>query len=66
MNANSLRTADTRVYPVKPSNQIKTVTKRENGDLAVELNSGLRYVIAKEDELFQAFAVYTMLAHYTS
>lgn len=55
-------TATTRVYPIKPQNRVKTVIKTEDGDLAVVLASGERFTIDKDDDLFQAFVVYTILA----
>lgn len=40
---------------------IKTVTKLADGDLAVALHSGETFELSREDELFQAFAVWAML-----
>lgn len=57
--------ANTRITPIQAQNRVKTVTKLSNGNLAVELHSGRRYQIDKDDEMFQAFVVYTMLADYT-
>jgi len=59
--SNSIRTADTRIIPVKRANKVQTVQKLESGDLQVTLCSGDVYTIAKDDELFQAFVVWTML-----
>ncbi len=54
--------ASTRIYPIKSENQVKTVTKLESGDLRVEQNSGNVFVVSKDDETFQAFIVYSVLA----
>jgi hypothetical protein len=43
------------------ANKIKTVTKLENGDLEVTLHSGQTITISKNDELFQVFAVFTIV-----
>lgn len=51
-----------RIYPVRQENKVKMVAKQQNGDLAVTLNSGESYTVSKDDEGFQAFVVYTMLA----
>lgn len=55
-------TANTRIRDIAEQNRVKTVTKLDNGDLRVEQRSGNVFTIAKDDELFQAFLVYTVLA----
>lgn len=42
-------------------NPVKQVTKLTNGDLAVELKDGRCFMIAKDDEMFQVFVVWTVL-----
>jgi hypothetical protein len=54
--------ANTRITPIAKGNQVKRVMKLENGDLQVEQHSGNVFVIKQEDEMFQAFVVYTVLA----
>ena len=54
--------AHTRIIPIHPLNQVKTITKLANGDLWVEQNSGETFTVAKEDETFQVFVVYSVLA----
>lgn len=54
--------AHTRITPIQPANQVKTITKLDNGDLRIEQHSGHAFVVAKEDETFQAFMVYSVLA----
>lgn len=51
----------TRINPIQPQNQVKTVTKMESGDLHVVLHSGQSYTLDKGDELFQTFVVWAML-----
>lgn len=53
--------AHARIYPIKEPNRIKTITKLPNGDLEVTQNSGNVFTIAAEDELLQAFVVFTVL-----
>ena len=54
--------ANARITPIQPANRVRTVTKLDNGDLRVCLNSGQTFDIAKDDEMFQAFVVYSVLA----
>lgn len=54
-------TSNTRVIDIKPENRIKTVQKQTNGNLLVEQHSGATFTISKDDELFQVFAVYSVL-----
>ncbi|WP_136259362.1 hypothetical protein [Rhodanobacter lindaniclasticus] len=51
-----------RINPISEPNKVKRVSKGVDGSLRVTLNSGRTYKISKEDEMFQAFAVYTVLA----
>jgi hypothetical protein len=53
--------ATARIIPIKPANKVKQVKKLESGALAVTLHSGKTYKIDREDEMFQAFVVYTMI-----
>lgn len=54
-------TDNTRIIPVSKQNTVKTVTKLENKGLRIEFNSGKVIELDKDDELIQAFVVYTML-----
>ena len=53
--------ADTRIIPIKPQNQVKSVRKLENGDLEVTQQSGNVFTVAKDDETFSAFVVWSVL-----
>lgn len=55
-------TAATRIHDIKPQNRVKTITKLPGGDLRVEQVSGEIFTLSKDDELFQAFIVYSLLA----
>lgn len=55
-------TANTRIRPIKQPNKVRTVTKLADGGLRIEQYSGNVFEISKDDELFQAFVVYTVLA----
>lgn len=55
-------TGNTRIIDIKPQNRVKTVTKQENGDLLVEQHSGATFAVSKDDEQFQAFVIYSVLA----
>lgn len=57
-----MKTASTRVIDIKPQNRVKAVTKQENGDLLVEPYSGDCFTVSKDDELFQAFVIYSVVA----
>jgi hypothetical protein len=61
MRANAINAADTRIIPVERQNKVRTVRKLESGDLFVTLCSGRTCTISKDDELFQAFVVWTVL-----
>lgn len=50
------------IKPIKPESRVRTVTKTSEGGLRVELNSGQTFDIGPDNELFQAFIVYTVLA----
>lgn len=54
--------AQARVIPIKPENRVREVVKLDSGALRVVLHSGVDYVIEKDDAMFQAFVVYTVLA----
>jgi hypothetical protein len=56
--------ANARMKPIRHANCVRNVTRTETGVLLVEQNSGQQFTIAADDELFQAFVVYTMLADY--
>jgi hypothetical protein len=53
--------AQAQTFPVQAPNRIKTVTKLDNGNLRIEQHSGQHFEIAKGDEFFQAFAIWTIL-----
>lgn len=59
--ANSIHSADTRIVPIRPENQVETVTKNSDGSLVVRQKSGQTFTIEPGDDLFQAFIIYTML-----
>ena len=54
--------AQARINPIKEPNRVHTVTKMDNGDLRVRLNSGRMLKIDKDDEMVRAFIVYTAVA----
>jgi len=54
-------TAQTRIIPISKSNQVRKVTKLDNGDLSLEFHSGKVVSINKDDKLFQAFVIWTVL-----
>ncbi|MEX3614124.1 MAG: hypothetical protein VB141_10335 [Burkholderia gladioli] len=53
--------AHARITPIQPMNRVKSIKKLDSGALAVTLHSGVTYEIAPEDEISQAFVVYTVL-----
>jgi len=53
--------AHARITPIQPQNRVKSVTKQADGALAVLLHSGQSYAISPEDDMFQAFVVWTVL-----
>ncbi len=59
VTANSIASGATRINPVK--DRVKAVQKLDNGDLQVTLQSGESFAIPKDDELFQVFAIWTVL-----
>lgn len=54
--------ASTRIIDIRQPNRVKAVTKLANGDLSVEQQSGNKFVVSKDDDLFQAFVIYSVLA----
>ena len=62
MRATSINAASTRRVPVSEPNKVKTITKLADGGLRIEFNSGAVTTLSKDDELFQAFAVYSVVA----
>lgn len=50
------------IKPIKPENRVRMVTKTSAGGLRVELHSGKTFELGPDDELFQAFIVYMVLA----
>lgn len=54
--------ANSRVIPISEPNKVKAVTKLQDGGLRIEFNSGAMIDLSADDEMIQAFAVYTMLA----
>lgn len=52
----------TQIKDIQPGNRVKSVTPLANGDLQVEQHSGSKFTISKDDEDFQAFVVYSVLA----
>ena len=55
--------AQARINPIKSTNRVKVVTKMSDGRLRVVLNSSRVFYVSAEDELFQTFIVYTVLAN---
>lgn len=55
-------TANTRIYDIKDANKVKSMMKLDSGDLLVEQNSGAKFIVSKDDEIFQSFIVYSVLA----
>lgn len=53
--------AQARITPISAPYKVKTVTKLDDGGLNVEFASGETATIAADDELIQAFVVYTLL-----
>lgn len=53
--------AQARIVPIKRENRVKTVTKLESGELLVTQHSGNSFTISQDDEMLQAFIVYTVL-----
>ncbi len=54
--------ACTRIIPISDPNKVKTIKKLKCGSLEVTFNSGAVSVLSEEDELFQQFVVYAVLA----
>ena len=52
----------TKVVSVSPQNRVKTVTPLKDGRMKVEFHSGHTTKLAANDELIQAFVVYSVLA----
>jgi hypothetical protein len=50
------------IRPIRQPNRVKLITKAEDGGLWVHQHSGRTFKIDKDDELFQVFVVYTVLA----
>lgn len=50
-----------RIYPIAPDNQVASVRKLESGALEVTQRSGNVFEVAPEDEMFQAFVVWSVL-----
>jgi hypothetical protein len=61
LRATHLVCGATRIIPIESQNKVKAVRKLESGDLSVTLHSGHTFTISKDDELFQAFVVWTVL-----
>ena len=57
-----MRAAHTRVIDIKPGNRVKSVTRLANGDLQVTQHSGHTFTLSQDDEEFQSFVIYTVLA----
>lgn len=53
--------ANARITPIQPQNQVKEVRKLASGDLSVTLNSGDSYTVSKDNEMFQAFVIWSVL-----
>ena len=57
-----MKTASTREIDINQENKITSVKKNEDGSLELTQNSGNVFTIKKEDEDFQAFTIYSILA----
>jgi hypothetical protein len=55
--------AQARIIPVSQPNKVKNITKLENGAMRVEFYSGKVSVLSQDDEIVQAFVVYSVLAN---
>lgn len=54
--------ANARIVPIKEPNKVKTVKKLDDGSLSVTLNSGKQFTLGPEDEQFQVFVIYSVIA----
>lgn len=57
-----LQERNTRIIHISEPNKVQAVKKLENGDLEVTFKSGDTTVLDKDDELFQEFVIYTVIA----
>jgi len=48
--------------PIQQENKVKSIEKLPSGALKVTQHSGNTFEVSQEEELFQAFTVYSMLA----
>lgn len=53
--------AQARIIPVSQPNKVKNITKLEDGAMRVEFYSGKVSVLSQDDEIVQAFVVYSVL-----
>lgn len=51
----------TSIRDIQPQNRVKSITKLTDGGLRVEQHSGNVFVLSPDDELFQAFVVYSVV-----
>ena len=51
-----------RITPISKPNRVSNVMRCNDGGLRVTLHSGRTFKIDKDDEMIQAFIVYTVLA----
>ena len=62
LSGHSIVTPETRVTYIKPENRVKRVTRLKSGGMEVEQASGNTFTIKKDDEVLQAFVIYSVLA----
>jgi 2-phospho-L-lactate transferase/gluconeogenesis factor (CofD/UPF0052 family) len=53
--------AQAHIIPVSQPNKVKTVAKLADGGMRVEFYSGKVAVLSQDDEIVQAFVVYSVL-----
>lgn len=62
MNITDSLMANTTTKSIKEPNRVREISKCEDGGLLVTQKSGRTLKISKDDELIQAFIVYSVLA----
>jgi hypothetical protein len=50
-----------KLVPVKQPNQVKGVTKNNDGSLTCSRGDGTTFVLSPQDKLFQEFVIWTMI-----
>jgi hypothetical protein len=55
--------AQARIIPISQPNKVKFITKLDNGAMRVEFYSGKVAELSADDEIVQAFVVYSVLGN---